>query len=130
VEGCFRFLGRVFRLVDKNIELLKMDLRCGGEETKVVKDILYYTHSTIKKVTNDIEKFQHNTAVAAIMEFTNNLMDLEPKLNTEQEKYHFKKAVEAMIILLTPFTPHIAEEMWSLIGRDGLVSKQPWPFYE
>jgi len=57
VEGCFRFLGRVFRLVDKNIELLKMDLRCGGEETKVVKDILYYTHSTIKKVTNDIENF-------------------------------------------------------------------------
>jgi leucyl-tRNA synthetase len=130
VEGCFRFLGRVFRLVDKNIELLKTDLRCNGEETKVVKDILYYTHSTIKKVTNDIEKFQHNTAVAAIMEFTNNLMDLESKLNSEQEKYHFKKAIEAMVILLTPFTPHIAEEMWSLIGRDGLVSKQPWPSYD
>ncbi|MCA1932913.1 MAG: leucine--tRNA ligase, partial [Calditerrivibrio sp.] len=130
VEGCFRFLGRVWRIVYKNVDLFKSSLPESGEQSKVVKDILYFMNVTIKKVTNDIEKFQLNTAVAAIMEYSNNLIDIEPFISADYEKFCYRKAIENMIILLAPFTPHIAEEMWSITGHDKLVSLEDWPVYD
>lgn len=130
VEGSFRFLGRVWRIVDKNIELFKLSLPDNGDHSKVVKDILYFMNVTIKKVTNDIEKFQLNTAVASIMEYSNNLIDIEPLISTDYEKFCYRKAIENMIILLAPFTPHIAEEMWSITGHNNLISLESWPTYD
>ncbi|MEF3254776.1 MAG: leucine--tRNA ligase [Deferribacterales bacterium] len=130
VEGCFRFLGRVWRIVDKNVDLFKTELPTTGEETKVVKDILYFMHSTIKKVTNDIEKYQLNTAVAAIMEYSNNLIDIEPLVKSDYEKYCYRNAIENLIIMLAPFTPHIAEEMWNITGHEDLVSLSLWPSFD
>jgi leucyl-tRNA synthetase len=130
VEGCFRFINRVYRLFINNIDLFTEKLEEKGEETDVSKDILYYLHSTIKKVTNDIEKFQLNTAVAAIMEFTNNLYLLEPQLSTNYEKFLFKTSLLELLKLLTPFTPHFCEEMWSLSNNSGFISLEKWPKYE
>jgi len=130
VEGSFRFLGRVWRLVTKNLDLFKDKLSNNSEESKVVKDLLYFMHSTIKKVTLDIEKYQLNTAVAAIMEYSNNLIDLESQIKSENEKYYFKIALENLMILIAPFTPHIAEELWSITGHSDLISKHSWPLFE
>ncbi|MGA1845986.1 leucine--tRNA ligase [Deferribacter abyssi] len=130
VEGAFRFINRVWRLVIKHLELLKSNINSNiNENGNIEKEILYYTHSTIKKVTNDIEKFQLNTAVAAIMEFTNNLYLLEGKLSNDSEKTAFKKALITLIKLITPFIPHTAEELWHLCGFAGYVSKLDWPQY-
>jgi len=130
VEGSFRFLGRVWRLIHKNITLFSEELSDNGEESKISKDILYFMHSAIKKVTLDIEKYQLNTAVAAIMEYSNNLSDIEPQIKTDREKYLFREALRSLIILLAPFTPHISEELWSITGHKGLVSRYEWPTYD
>ncbi|MGC8767986.1 leucine--tRNA ligase [Calditerrivibrio sp.] len=130
VEGSFRFLGRVWRLIHKNIALFSEELSENGEESKVSKDILYYMHSTIKKVTLDIEKYQLNTAVAAIMEYSNRLSDIELQIKTDRERYLFREALRSLIILLAPFTPHISEELWSITRHKGLVSRYGWPTYD
>jgi len=130
VEGCFRFINRVYRLFMNNIDLFTEKLEEKGEETDVSKEILYFLHSTIKKVTNDIEKFQLNTAVAAIMEFTNNLYLLEQRLSSNYEKFLFKTSLIELLKLLTPFTPHFCEELWSLSNNSSFISLQMWPKYE
>ncbi|MBZ4644108.1 MAG: leuS [Deferribacteraceae bacterium] len=130
VDGCYRFINRIFRLFVNNLELIKTEYNAEYEDSKLAKDILYHMHFTIKKVTNDIEKFQLNTAVAAIMELTNNLYLIEPKLSTDYEKQKFKECLINMIKLLTPFTPHFCEELWSLAGGKGFISLEKWPEYE
>ncbi|WP_022849848.1 leucine--tRNA ligase [Limisalsivibrio acetivorans] len=128
VEGCFRFLGRAWRLVQNNIGLFKEEL----EDYKVeglVKEILFHTHVTIKKVTSDIEKYHLNTAVAALMELVNNLYKIEPKLSSSAEKKAFREAIEALAAMLAPFTPHTAEEIWTQMGNDVLLSASDWPAY-
>ena len=130
VEGAYRFLGRVWRLVINNKEWLKSISSEFENSSDVTKEILYHTHFTIKKATNDIERFQLNTAVAAAMEFTNNLYQLETKLKTDNEKSCFKFAVEILLKLIAPFTPHIAEELWSILGNKNTVSLEKWPKYD
>lgn len=130
VEGCYRFLNRVFRLFSNNLDLLKQEFNAADDGSKLAKEILYYMNFTIKKVTSDIEKFQFNTAVAAIMELTNNLYLIESKLSTDYEKMLFKDCLLNMVKLLTPFTPHMCEELWQLVGKSGFVSQESWPTYE
>lgn len=130
VEGCYRFLNRVFRLFSNNLDLLKQEFNAADDGSKLAKEILYYMNFTIKKVTSDIEKFQFNTAVAAIMELTNNLYLIESKLSTDYEKMLFKDCLLNMVKLLTPFTPHMCEELWQLVGKSGFVSQESWPIYE
>jgi leucyl-tRNA synthetase len=130
VEGAYRFLGRVWRIVINNKDWLKNYDTDFDNTSDITKEILYHTHSTIKKATNDIERFQLNTAVAASMEFTNNLYQLETKLTTDNEKACFKFAIETLIKLIAPFTPHIAEELWSILGHNQNVSLEQWPNYE
>jgi len=130
VEGCYRFLNRVFRLFSNNIDLFRQDVSAADDGSKLAKEILYHMNVTIKKVTSDIEKFQLNTAVAAIMELTNNLYLIEPKLSTDYERMLFKDCLLNMVKLLTPFTPHICEELWQIVGKSGFVSQESWPKYE
>lgn len=129
VEGSFRFIGRVFRLIKGHTDLFKFDSE-EGNDTQLFKDLQYVLNFTIKRVTSDIEKFQFNTAVAAIMELTNALYQMENKLATDAEKSLFGNALKSIIVLLTPFTPHVCEELWALTGADEFVSTQKWPDYE
>lgn len=130
VEGAFRFLNRVWRLVINNLELLKENHSSTNDDSALIKEILYHKHLTIKRATNDVERFQLNTAVAAAMEFTNSLYQIETKLESGSEKNTFVDAVETLLKLIAPFTPHIAEELWALLGKPETISQEEWPLYE
>ena len=83
------------------------------------------THETIKRVTEDIEQFEFNTAISAIMELVNAIYSLEFKVYSKEAK----DAIEAVVILLSPFTPHVCEEMWGRLGYGPSILKTPWPKY-
>jgi leucyl-tRNA synthetase len=134
VDGSFRFLHRVWRLVDENLEPLKRATLYGGDETlpEELKDLHRKTHQTIKKVSNDIEdRFHFNTAISAVMELVNDLH----KVLAGAEKHPsltwsvVKEAVEATVLLLSPVVPHITEELWKLLGHEELLLEVPWPAY-
>lgn len=128
VEGSFRFLNRVWRLIQNNIDLFKAELPAPADD-ELAKEILFNTNVTIKKVTEDIERYQLNTAVAALMEFVNSLYAAEPKM-TEAHKPVFRDAVYALMKLIAPFTPHAAEELYEMAGFEGLISRNEWPEYD
>lgn len=135
VEGAYRFLGRIWGIVHKNLSSLKgVDSWCPAE--KDLKDIsgaagslLRKTHQTIKKVTSDIEREYHfNTAIAALMELANELTGHEPAPGKDLQAFKF--SVETALLLLSPFTPHIAEELWTAIGNEPSVSEREWPAWD
>jgi leucyl-tRNA synthetase len=92
------------------------------------------THKTIKKVTEDIEReFQFNTAIAALMEFVNGLYKYAANAedhNRQEAIDALREAVEALLLLLSPFAPHIAEELWEATGHATSLARQRWPAYD
>ena len=133
VEGSFRFLNRVSRIVERFKDMINdagaLDQTAFTAEDK---ELRYVLHATIKKVTEDVGgRFNFNTAISAVMEFVNALYHYKEK--AEEKDYNaplIKEAIEALIILLAPFVPHITEELWRAIGRDGSVHQQRWPNYD
>ncbi|MGE4578930.1 MAG: leucine--tRNA ligase [Desulfuromonadales bacterium] len=124
VEGCYRFLGRVWRIVYENHALLGA-ASIAPEQDGAARNLRRATHRTIKKVTEDIDgRFHFNTAIAAVMELVNALYGFE-----EKAKYPgaVREAIEAVLRLLSPFVPHITEELWSLIGHRDRLSEAGWP---
>ncbi|MHB8171723.1 MAG: leucine--tRNA ligase [Thermincolia bacterium] len=135
VEGCFRFLNRVWRLVAHYADQIKgID---AGQAVKsningADKDIRRITHYTIKKVTDDIgTRFNFNTAISAVMEQVNALYAYKDKVPAgEQNLAVVAEALESLIILLAPFAPHFSEELWAATGRQGSVHSQKWPVHD
>ncbi|AEA34129.1 leucyl-tRNA synthetase [Hippea maritima DSM 10411] len=125
VEGAYRFLNRVWRLVYEYKDLKVIDIDINTDR---LKELNYMIHSTIKKITQDFENYHFNTAIAASMEFVNFLYDFKPK--TEDENALFAKAIEVLLIMLNPIVPHIAEELWQLTGHETLIAFEPWPEYD
>ena len=133
VEGSFRFLNRVSRIVERFKDMINdpgaLDQTAFTAEDK---ELRYILHATIKKVTEDVGgRFNFNTAISAVMEFVNALYHYKERV--EEKDYNaplLKEAIEALIILLAPFVPHITEELWRAIGRDGSVHQQRWPNYD
>jgi len=133
VEGSFRFLSRVWRLVYENHGWIK-----GAEpyshEAPIERDLRELrgkVHKTIKKVGEDIERFHFNTAISAIMELVNALYQFESKKGEDPtERSVFREALEAVILLLSPFVPHIAEELGEAMGKGESIMKTPWPDYD
>jgi len=124
-EGAYRFLGRVFKFVTRNADRMKPG--GGAPATDADRKALRKLHQVIRKVTEDFESRWHfNTSIAAIMELVNELHAAEPNLSPGV----VAEAVEKLILLLGPFAPYVAEEMWEAIGRTGPVFKQPWPTYD
>src|ERR1700722_4071051 len=102
VEGVYRFLSRVWRLfIDDRAEDLR--LADAVKDMPPGKEPLRKLHQTIRKVTEDLDGMRFNTAIAAMMEFTNHLTRLEARP---------KSVLNSFILLLGPFAPHIAEELW------------------
>lgn len=129
VEGCFRFINRVFRLVISNIDILKS---YSGEpifEGEIAKKIIRTTHATIKKVTYDIAKFQLNTAVSAIMEMVNTLYLENGNLKNDNDKKAFADSLNKLITILSPFTPHVTEELNELAENKTFIAQSKWPTY-
>jgi leucyl-tRNA synthetase len=133
VEGAYRFLGRVWRLVEK---VSSRQSAVGSQkDPKKEESLLRKTHQTIKKVTEDFDGgFHFNTAISSIMELVNETYDFltqDAVRTTHNETGKvLTNAVETIIILLSPFVPHIAEELWRVIGKENSIFKAKWPAYD
>jgi leucyl-tRNA synthetase len=135
VEGSFRFLHRVWRLVEDWAEVLKSAEGSRGEKDlpEDLKPLLRKIHGTIRKVTEDIEtRFHFNTAISAIMELVNSVYAMEPQRKdpTPRIVAIVREAVETVVILLSPFVPHVCEELWAALGHRDSVSKVSWPKWD
>ena len=132
VEGSYRFLNRVYRLVCEYINDIRGDQREFAEPVctnEADKSLNFMINATIKKVSEDAGgRFNFNTAIASIMEFVNEMYKY--KQNNEINLPLFNKAIETLLIVLNPFTPHITEEMWSQLGHEDRLYSQSWPAYD
>jgi len=130
VEGCFRFLEKVWRLLmprAADLALAPMPGREDGTNDPRRAALRRKVHQTIERVTLDIEKRLHlNTPVAAAMELLNAMQDFCRQPAGGDEPF-LKEAGRTMALLLQPFAPHISEELWSVLGGEGLASRQRWP---
>jgi leucyl-tRNA synthetase len=137
VEGASRFLGRVWRLVHEVATKIGSGSSSQANQngtSKRAQDLRRLTHKTIKKVTEDIgREFQFNTAVAALMEFVNGLYKFSAEAKDTagpDELAALREAVETLLLLLSPFAPHVAEELWVEIGHGPGLARHTWPRYE
>jgi len=121
IDGAFRFLNRVWRLADE-IRDKKTDSK------KLNKNLERKIHQTIKKVTANIESnYKLNTAISSIMELVNYIYkEKERGILLE----NLRIAIETVVLLLAPFTPHICEEIWQMLGNKNSIFKCSWPTYE
>ncbi|MEO7673745.1 MAG: leucine--tRNA ligase [Pyrinomonadaceae bacterium] len=132
IEGAVRFLQRVWRVVWKwRARVTPLNLRTPGEETAEAvtlnaKKLRQKTHMTIKRVGENFEALQLNTPVAALMELSNALTEfkIEPDAATESEVFAVREAIESLALMLTPFAPHAAEELYAVVAGndDGIVA--------
>ena len=111
IDGVNRFIKKLWNLFYKGDTLLVNDDKPSAESLKSI-------HKLIKKVTADIEAFSYNTSVSAFMICVNELT---------QQKCHSREVLEQLVVLLAPFAPHVAEELWHTLGHDTTVCDAPWP---
>ncbi|MGH7885440.1 MAG: leucine--tRNA ligase [Thermodesulfobacteriota bacterium] len=127
VEGSFRFLGRVWRIVlesiDKTAET-KSDNINNNSLIKESKDLLTKTHQTIKKLSSDIERFQFNTSIAAIMELLNEITKFQ--ITNNEDKKVLRSSIETVVRLLYPFAPHTSQELWQILGHSESLVDLEW----
>ncbi len=131
VEGAARFLNRVWNLV-----YLFKDLHFPkhiSDQSDIARSIRRLTHKTLKKVTDDINnRFRFNTAIAAIMEFSNELGKISPRdtMASNDLTEAVYSAVRSLVFMLSPFTPHFAEELWENLGGKSGMTRIAWPTYD
>jgi leucyl-tRNA synthetase len=148
LEGCFRFLLRVWRLVDHWAETIGGEgiPACGDDCTEAERALRRKTHETIRRVTVDIEERMHlNTAVSSLMELVNELyafsegtlhgtpartaaaVGVSERMQTIAA---LREAIDALVVMLSPFAPHTAEEMWHNLGHPEALSRADWPVFD
>jgi leucyl-tRNA synthetase len=129
VDGAYRFLHRVWAIVYKHSEAVQ-SVKPAGTEAR--GDKLYRkTHLTIKKVTEDIEReFHFNTAIAALMEMVNEMYDYTSSGVNSGQLPVLRSAVDALTLLIAPFAPHFAEELWEALGNSKSIANVSWPQYD
>lgn len=120
VEGVYRFLGKVWRMITDEREE-DLVLNAAVQDAEATPEQLKALHKTIKAVTEDIEKLSFNTAISRMMEFVNAVgqNDVRPT-----------SVMEPFVMLLSPFAPHVAEELWNILGHDNTLSYEPWPKFD
>lgn len=127
VEGSYRFINRVYRLVYEFVEEYGLGEKNQEAKNEADKALVYKINATVKKVGEDIRKFAFNTAISAIMELVNDMYKYkEGEMNPEL----FRFGLNRLMLVLSPFVPHVCEEMWEHTGHDGLIYDQPWPEYD
>jgi leucyl-tRNA synthetase len=148
LEGSFRFLVRVWRIVDHWAETIGGEgmPTCGDDCTDAERALRRKTHDTIRRVTGDIEERMHlNTAVSALMELVNELYAFsegtahgapsrgEPavgRVERPQTVAVLCEAIGALVLMLSPFAPHTGEELWEMLGHSGGLAAARWPTYD
>jgi len=124
VEGIYRFLGRIYRFATKHVESVRERTGVPGDAEKRV---LRKLNQTIKKITEDFETRWHfNTSIAALMELMNELHSEEASLSGAV----LAETLERVVLMLGPFAPYLAQELWEELGKTGPVFKQAWPAYD
>ncbi|MBI5570654.1 MAG: leucine--tRNA ligase [Desulfomonile tiedjei] len=131
VEGAFRFLHRVWNLVYqfKDLEIAPF----SDNSSERARSIRRLTHRTIKRVTEDVaNRFHFNTAISAVMEMSNELGRTTPEeiASARDVRAAMAEAVRTMVVLLSPFVPHIAEELWEALGGKPGMTRLAWPSYD
>src|SRR5579872_2867156 len=120
-NGAYGYLARVYRFVTRNVG--QGSLEAGEADRKILRKL----HQTLKKVTDDFESRWHfNTSIAALMELMNNLTACEKQISAPV----LAEVLEKLTLMLEPFAPYLAEELWEEQGRTGPVFKQAWPAYD
>ena len=131
VEGSYRFLNRVWRLADELKEYTPAADKTIEINSKEDKELNFVINNTIKRVTEDISgRFNFNTAISGIMGLVNETYKYK---EIEKEKINsslITKALETILVLLSPFAPHMTEELWHVLGKGDSVHKQSWPGYD
>jgi leucyl-tRNA synthetase len=146
LEGSFRFLVRVWRLVDHWAGTIGMGTMPGGGFTDAERALRRKTHETIRRVTIDIEERMHlNTAVSSLMELVNELYafsDATPRggpargeapagrIERQETMAVLREAIDALVIMISPFAPHTAEELWQMRGHAGGLAMAGWPTFD
>ncbi len=130
MDGAWRFLNRVWTAATTLVEM-KKSCKCLDEMPED-KDLEFKMHATIKKVTQEMDGgFKFNTAISTMMELTNSIV---PALRKAQESETLSQAlidaIEMLIIMLAPITPHMCEELWQLLGHDQSIVKTHWPLFD
>ncbi len=132
VEGSYRFVNRVWRLVMEYVDLVKdregsISESLGPRE----RELRRIVHGSVKKVTRDIaDRFSFNTAISAIMEMVNGLYQYKENPLDQQDLVVVREAVELLLLVFAPFAPHVTEELWHRLGQTESVHKQAWPIYD
>jgi leucyl-tRNA synthetase len=129
IEGAYRFLHRVWAIIYKYCEIVR-GVKPAGPEAR--GDKLYRkTHLTIKKVTEDIEReFHFNTAIAALMEMVNEMYEYTSGGVASDKLPVVRAAIDALMLLIAPFAPHFAEELWAALGGKGTIANEAWPLHD
>jgi leucyl-tRNA synthetase len=148
LEGSFRFLLRVWRLVDHWAETIGGDgiPKCGDDCTEGERALRRKTHETIRRATIDIEDRMHlNTAVSSLMELVNEIYAFSEttphgvpgrsdapagRIERTQTIAVLREAIDALVLLISPFAPHTAEELWQMLGHTDDLSKAQWPTFD
>jgi leucyl-tRNA synthetase len=148
LEGSFRFLVRVWRIVDHWCETIGGEgiPSCGPDCTESERSLRRKTHDTIRRVTTDIEDRMHlNTAVSSLMELVNELYAFsesthrgaptrsEPEIGRVERPQTLavlKEAIDALVVMISPFAPHMAEELWEMLGHEGGLAAARWPSFD
>lgn len=130
VEGAYRFINRVWRAVEDLKDYMK-DGEVATESLNADEKKLHFAvNASIKKVTDDFERFSFNTAISSTMEMVNAIYQYKEAV--KPENYNgtlITEALNSIILLLSPIIPHAAQEMWSMLGRDESLFEMPWPKY-
>ena len=129
VEGCYKFLNRVWRLVSENFELMKKDYKLSFPLKRENDDLVRIVHMAIKGISNDISNdFQFNTVISKYRELTNAIYDWRGKKKAldDEDKNVFSFAVISLVKLMSPVTVHMSEEIWKELGYEGSIHDEPW----
>ncbi|MEN6415840.1 MAG: class I tRNA ligase family protein [Armatimonadota bacterium] len=140
MNGAYRFMGRVWRIVNDYAERFDPNWAATVAEEAAsnpkAKALRRKVHQTIRKVGEDIEKFAFNTAVAALMEMTNEMYAFGQSLSREGEvpaepcSPTMSEAIEMLVLIISPMTPHIADELWETLGKAGFTLEAKWPAFD
>lgn len=126
IDGAFRYINRLWRLVDERLPLLPpagTPLPEPASEAEI--NLKRLTHRTIRRVSEALERFHFNKAVALVREFTNGIEAFEPQ--TASGRALLREALETLVGLIEPMVPHLAEELWEKLGHSQLLAATPWP---
>ncbi len=135
VEGIYRFLGRVWRLVTSHLSDYDPDWRKkmgGAGLTPAAQALRRKTHQTIKRVSGDLERFHFHTALSALMEYVTQMREVQSsELRVQSgDGLVLSEGCESLVIMLSPFAPHLAAELWERMGKSEELYFHPWPSWE